>query len=209
MIDLPGVLPLFHVGSTVLMPRAQLPLTLAGGDYPRFGSEIIEGNIIGIIQPNYKTPSIRDGQVFKSGCAGKIIEISSIGGEILINVLGICRFDTVSVTPGLGELDRATVSYDKYTIDLEEECSFEFDKTRLMNALDVYFKNLDISPDWREIEKTRSDVLISALAMACPLHPSEKQLLLETVSMKERSEIITKMIEMNSFDRYNTASTIN
>ena len=85
----------------------------------------------------------------------------------------------------------------------------DFDKQRLMDALDGYFRRLEISPNWKEIKNTPGNILLSALAMACPFHPSEKQSLLETVNFKDRADMITKMIEINSYDRYNTISTVN
>jgi Lon protease-like protein len=107
-------------------------------------------------------------------------------------------------------MERILVNYDRYKIDMDEKTAeFDFDKNRLMGALELYFKTLDIFPNWKEIEKTPMDVLISALAIACPFHPSEKQSILETVDIAERSNMITKIIEMNSFDRYNTANAVN
>jgi Lon protease-like protein len=95
-------------------------------------------------------------------------------------------------------------------IDIEETDELqEMDKHRLMSALNTYFKTIEVSPNWKEIERAPADVLISALAMACPFHPSEKQSLLEVVGIKERSDMNTKIKEMNSFDRYDTARTVN
>jgi Lon protease-like protein len=102
------------------------------------------------------------------------------------------------------------VSYDKYRVDIEDVFpAVEVDRSRLLNALDLYFRNLEISPNWKEIDQTPVDTLVSAVAMACPLHPSEKQSLLEAVDIKERSDMITKIIEMNSLDKLNAASTVN
>jgi Lon protease-like protein len=215
MQKLPEVLPVFRVRSTILMPHAQLPIIVPETDYLSIASEVMESNIVAIIQPKpIFMKGARNKELIKSfstGCAGKITDISFIGEEITINIYGLCRFETIQKLPvdHLG-IERVSVSYEKFLIDMENtESTFNFDKNRLMNALDIYFKNLEISPNWTEIEKTPPDILISALAMACPFHPSEKQSLLETVDIKERSDMITRIIEMNSFDRYNTASAVN
>ena len=38
--------------------------------------------------------------------------------------------------------------------------------------------------------------------MACPLHPSERQSLLETVNIQDQSNMITRIIEINAFERF-------
>lgn len=217
MEELPTTLPVFRVRSTILMPQAQLPISMAEDDYLSIASEAVENNIVAVVQPK---PIFMKGarnkeliRSFKTGCAGRITDVFPTGNDITINIYGLCRFETVEeIAPDNSGIGRIVVNYDKFSVDMDTSKKtehFDFDKSRLMNALDVYFKHLEISPNWKEIEKTPVDVLISALAMACPFHPSEKQSLLETVDVKERSDMITKIIEMNSFDRYNTAGTVN
>lgn len=215
MEKLPTILPVFRVRSTILMPHAQLPIVMSENDYLAISSEVIENNIVAIIQPkpilikdikNKETP-----RSFATGCAGRITEIIPIASEITINIYGLCRFEVLEEFPSdINGIERVSVNYEKFSIDTEKSTEeLEIDRTRLMNALDLYFRNLEIAPNWKEIERTPTNVLISALAMACPFHPSEKQSLLETVDAKERSNMIIKIIEMNSFDRYHTANIVN
>jgi Lon protease-like protein len=215
MEKLPKVLPVFMVRSTILMPHAQLPITMSESDYVLAASETIENNVVAIIQPRpIFIKGARNKELihsFKTGCAGRITEVVPNNGNVTINVYGLCRFETLQEIPSDSfRTEKILVSYDKFLIDMEKGKDIsDFDKNRLMNALDGYFKNLEISPNWREIEKTPVEILVSALAIACPFHPTEKQSILETVDIKERSDMITKIIEMNSFDRYNIADTIN
>ena len=212
MEKLPNILPIFHVKSTVLMPKAQLPIVMSESEYFKIASEIQEDNIVGVVQPRpfASGKKDRENQIFKSGCAGRITEITSSDGDIIVGIYGICRFEIVSEIQTNGAMDLALVSYEKYeAYDMDESAQGDFNKEKLMRALDVYFKNLSIYPNWQEIERTPSNVLISALAMACPLNPSEKQSLLETVTMADRSDMMTKMIEMNSFDKYGTTHSVN
>jgi Lon protease-like protein len=189
---------------------------MSENDYLGFSSEIIKNNVIAIVQPKpVFVKGARNKELirsFKTGCAGKITDINFIGSEeVMVNIYGICRFDVIEeLLIDKSGIERISVSYKRFLVDMDkEEVDFDFDKKRLMGALDVYFKNLEISPNWTEIEKTPVNVLISALAMACPFHPSEKQSLLEIVSVEDRSNMMMKIVEMNSFDRYNTASTVN
>ncbi len=213
MDKLPNILPIFHIKSTVLMPRAQLPIVMSESEYFKISSEIQEDNIVGVVQPRpFISGNTNDSldSSFRSGCAGKITDITSSDGDIIVNIQGVCRFEIISEIPSNGRLELALVSYEKYeSYDLDSSKDCDFDKERLLSALDTYFKNLSIYPNWQEIEKTPCDVLVSALAMACPFNPSEKQSLLETVSMSDRTDMMTRMIEMNSFDKYGTNRSIN
>jgi Lon protease-like protein len=198
------------------MPRAQLPIMVPEEDYHGVSSEMIENNIIAVIQPRPTFISRNDiGEVigsFSIGCAGLVTDVSFAYGEVAVNILGLCRFETIGEFPMDGSgIERVTVSYEKFKVDTDDTGTEAqtLDKKKLMSALALYFRTLEISPNWQEIEKTPVDTLVSALAMACPLHPSEKQSLLETVDLRDRSDMITKLIEMNSFDKYNTANTVN
>ena len=215
MEKLPSILPVFRVRSTILMPRAQLPIVVHESDSFDMAGEAIENNIVGVIQPKPILSKRNDeafstSSDFRSGCAGRITDVQFHENEIAMNILGICRFDVIKEEMSVGGIERVQVSYDKYKIDLDEHPEeFDLDREKLISILDGYFKSLDISPNWKEIENTPSDVLISALAMACPFHPSEKQSILETVGMEERTDMIMKIIEINSFDRSHAVNTVN
>ena len=215
MQDLPTTLPVFNLRSTILMPHAQLPMQFTGDDFTFISSEAVENNIVAVVQPRpvftKKETSKSMSSSYGYGCAGKIADIYTTGNIININIYGLCRFEVVNRLPQDSHgIERIVVDYTKYLIDMEQDdIQNEYDKTRLLSALDLYFKRLDISPNWKEIEQTPADILISALAMACPFHPSEKQSLLETVDFKERTDMMIRMFEINSYDRYNTVNTVN
>ena len=193
---LPEILPILKVKSAVLMPKAQLPVCISPSTYDEIRQELIEDNIMGIIQPSIGL------EEFKIGCAGIIKEIHNIEDEITIIIQGICRFEIIKTLPtDRNGLERSKVSYKKYNVDMKNK-EVVFDTKSLFSALNTYFKNLSISPNWDEIEKTSPQLLISALVMACPLHPSERQSLLETVNIQDQSNMITRMIEINSFERF-------
>ncbi|MBQ9335540.1 MAG: LON peptidase substrate-binding domain-containing protein [Alphaproteobacteria bacterium] len=216
MQELPRTLPVLKVRSTILMPQAHLPVIMQREAFKAVAPEVLEDNIVAVVQPK---PMLINGyrnrqtaQPYKIGCAGKITGVYTTENNITINIYGLCRFEIVEqLVQDVTGIDRIVVNYNKYLADLDEKKGeqINYDKGRLLHALDAYFKHLAIFPNWKEIEKTPADVLVSALAMACPFHPSEKQSLLEAVDFQARSDMITKMIEVNSHDRYNTASTVN
>ena len=216
MDELQTTLPMFKVRSTILMPHAQLPIVMNEHEYQSIATEAIKDNVVAVVQPQPVFINTDFGnepkKSYKTGCAGRITEISPTGNAVTLTIYGVCRFEIVKeIEPTISGTPRVVVNYDKYLIDMEDQTveNQDFDKQRLMDALDGYFRRLEISPNWKEIKNTPGNILLSALAMACPFHPSEKQSLLETVNFKERADMITKMIEINSYDRYNTISTVN
>ncbi|MDR3224579.1 MAG: LON peptidase substrate-binding domain-containing protein [Holosporales bacterium] len=206
MGDLPTVLPVFKVKSTILMPSSQLPMVISDQDYSVVAQEIVENNVIAIVQSFQSEPS----KMFKIGCAGRIMEVSFSEGEISINLYGVCRFEIIDEPPiDATGIERVVVSYDKFLIDINKSFEIqESDNDRLMGALNVYFRNLSISPNWKELKDTPPSILVSALTMAFPFNSSEKQSLLETVSIKDRSDMIAEIMEINAFDRYNTTKMV-
>ena len=201
---LPEVLPIIKVRSTILMPQAQLPICLSNGAYLEVASELVEENIVAIVQT-------RDDKAFQIGCAGQVKEISFSEDDVTVFIQGLCRFEITERLPvDKNGLERIKVSYKKYEIDLKKRVFTDpLDKRNLLAALNLYSRHVNIFPNWEELEKTPTEVLISALAMACPLHPNEKQSLLETVDIHEQSDMITKFIAMNSFDRFRSSNMIN
>ncbi|MBQ7524031.1 MAG: hypothetical protein IJT08_00270 [Alphaproteobacteria bacterium] len=118
---LPRVLPIFKNHSSILMPRAQLPVALSEEDYAEASSEVFEGNIVAVIQPApFRPRSVGDAaKSFDTGCAGKITDITMAGSNVNINIQGICRFDVIgTLPPDCSGCERILVDYTPYSIDV-------------------------------------------------------------------------------------------
>lgn len=201
--NLPTVIPLLPLHGAVLLPRSQLPIPIFEIDYLTMVAESIKSHhMIGVVQPILKNLNVEESlPLFKSGCLGKIIDINEAEeNRLVITLSGISRFDIVEELPSDHGYRRAIVSYDRYTQDLVEEVDFSFDRMRLLKALKDYFKIMDITPDWQEINQTSNEKLITALAMVCPFEAREKQAILESPTLKEQSQIITTMMEMATLE---------
>ena len=198
--ELPIVLPVLKISFTVLMPQSQLPLSISRDNFISAIPELLEGSVIAIVPTWFETV----------GCVGKVREVRFPKDEILVFIQGICRFELLEVLPeGKDTLPRIKVSYEKYKEDLNPSCNAE-NRENLLSTIDDFFKKFSIVQDWSTIKNTPTNVLVSAITMAFPFHPIEKQSLLKTVSLDERSKMITKIIEMNSFSRsLDTIKTIN
>ncbi len=201
--ELPTLIPLLPLHGAVLLPRSQLPIPIFEIDYLSMIAESIKSHhMIGVVQPILKNLNMEeDLSLFKSGCLGRIIDINEAEeSRLIITLSGISRFDIIEEVASEHGYRRALVSYDRYAQDLVDEVDFSFDRLRLLKALKGYFKIMDITPNWQEIDKTSNERLITALAMVCPFEASEKQAILESPTLKEQSQIITTMIEMASLE---------
>lgn len=201
--ELPTLIPLLPLHGAVLLPRSQLPIPIFEIDYLSMIAESIKSHhMIGVVQPILKNLNMEENlSLFKSGCLGRIIDINEAEeSRLIITLSGISRFDIIEEVASEHGYRRALVSYDRYAQDLVDEVDFSFDRLRLLKALKGYFKIMDITPNWQEIDKTSNEKLITALAMVCPFEASEKQAILESPTLKEQSQIITTMIEMASLE---------
>lgn len=198
---LPTKLPLLPLYGAVLLPRTQLPIPILEEEYLSLVSDCIKGNLmVGVVQPMISGEK-DDIQLFSAGSLAKILEVNEVEEHQLVVTLGgVCRFDLTRELPKKNGYRMGEITYDRYHSDFAQEIDFIFDRQRLIIALEKYFKNLDIEPDWKEISKISNERLITSLAMACPFAPREKQALLESPSLKSQSEVITTLIEFAALE---------
>jgi Lon protease-like protein len=53
-----------------------------------------------------------------------------------------------------------------------------------------------MTADWESIERSPAELLVNTLSMISPYGPEEKQALLEAPSLKERSEVLMALAQM-------------
>lgn len=190
---LPSILPLYAADSTILLPRAQLPILLKRKeDKAALERAFSEGHrLIGVIQAN------PEGGHFQKGCVGRIINFQD-GPQIFLTLGGICRFKIEEVLKEKN-LKMAKVCYQGYEKDLDDMSPDPFvDRPRLLTLLKDYLEEQDIMANWDEIDHASDDLILNSLSMACPFKPIEKQALLEISSLSERCDMMIALMEMAS-----------
>lgn len=216
--DLPEYLPIFPLTGVLLLPRAQLPLNIFEPRYLNMITDALgEGRMIGMVQPRIPRDYIqgRDDEdeddtvtalgfdreqppIFPVGCAGRITQFEETeDGRFLINLRGIARFRVASELPLQDGYRRAKADWTDFVGDLvEPDESTPVEKQRLFASLKPYFEAQEIEANWDAIHDTPSERLINSLAMICPFEPLEKQALLEAVTLGERLDVLTSLVEM-------------
>ena len=209
--DLPSEMPIFPLSGALLLPWGRLPLNIFE---PRFLNMTLDalsaGRIIGMVQPDYdKAPADEGGvehqhdenPVYNIGCAGRIASFEETeDGRLLITLKGLIRFRVIEELEGRRGYRRVRPSYDDFKLDLKAPVKFNLDRATLLGRLKRYIE-AQAMPINLEIIKGLSDAaLVLSLCMICPFDPREKQALLESATMKERTEALLTLLQMGIFD---------
>ena len=196
--SLPDVLPVFPVMGVVLLPRGRLPLNIFEPRYLAMVEDALgQGRMIGMIQPTVGEDEAPVPPLYQVGCAGRIMSFSETDdGRYLINLQGLCRFHVAEELSPQSDYRRVRPDWRKFIGDFGPEDEGAFDHGRLMTVLRHYFKTQNIAADWNAVQNTSGEMLISSLAMICPLEPSEKQALLEAQNMQDRAKLLIALLEM-------------
>ena len=194
---LPEVLPVFPLPGVLLLPGGRLPLNIFEPRYLAMVADALAGvRLIGMIQPNEEAEDVGSAAVYRTGCAGRIVAFSEIDdGRYLITLAGLLRFDVAREETGQGGYRRVVPDFAPYRGDLEED-GRRIDRPCLFEALDRYLQATGIEGDWSTMEKASDEQLVASLAMACPFEPSEKQALLEAMTLPERAQTMTAILRM-------------
>ncbi|OJX14306.1 MAG: hypothetical protein BGO77_08380 [Caedibacter sp. 37-49] len=186
ILDLPGM---------ILLPRGHLPLHLTENKYKLLIEDILKSDrYVGVVQTDSR---IEGEKLFRSGCLGKITTFSEgDNGDYFIIVSGLCRFNLstplVTSKPYLVH----SVSYETFSFDIYEERENETEREKLLNLVKAYFSSANLLANWDEIKTASNERLISSLTLLCPFDPEEKQALLESPTLIERTRMMTALLEI-------------
>ena len=213
--DLPAEIPVFPLSGVLLLPGGHLPLNIFEPRYLAMVDEALAGDrIIGMVQPsaedNSNTPFQLDPRhaasegsgmperpaIYDTGCAGRINAFSETDdGRYLITLAGLIRFEVAKELELKNGFRRIAADYRRYQGDLSSGDG-SIDRDYLLETVRGYFMSQGIRGDWEAIGQTEDEHLVTSLAMICPFAASEKQLLLEAMTLQERAETMTKIMEM-------------
>ncbi len=200
--ELPAALPVFPLPGVLLLPGGRLPLNIFEPRYLNMVRDALAGpRMIGMIQPSEAAPEVGNtdvgsAAVYRTGCAGRIVAFSETDdGRYLITLAGLLRFDVAAEGTEHGGYRRVVPDFARWRGDLEED-GRGIDRPRLFEALDLYFQASGIEGDRSAMEEAGDEQLVASLAMACPFEPSEKQALLEAMTLPERARTMTAILRM-------------
>ena len=188
-LKLPKTVPIFPLNGVIFFPKTNLPLNIFEPRYLKLINDCAKSNqYMGLIQSKKSSTD-----VYSVGCLGKITDNKKTkDGRILVNLIGITRFEIKSEINNDKSYREFQVSYDKFQQDLDPKK----EKAKVMSENTKYFfKKNGLLLNWKEFEKLDEDQRINTLAMIAPISNEEKQTILESVSVQSKSKVLSEIIE--------------
>jgi len=130
---------------------------------------------------------------------------------ILINLVGITRFEIKKEIINYKSYREFEVSYEKFEVDQNqknEELSTVETITELSEKTKVFFKKNGLLLNWKEFEKLDQDQRINTLAMIAPISNEEKQTILESINIKSKAKTLSEIIEFYLYEGQINNSTL-
>ena len=203
--DLPKILPVFPLSNFIIFPNTTVPLNIFEPRYVEMVNDSMKTNkFIGLIQPKKNNiNSILD--LHETGCMGKITSFKDTSdGRYLIELNGLARFKITKEIKNDKSYREYEISFKDYQGDLslqKEELKFS-DLELIFKDLKSLFEKKGYIINWKSLEKQNLNETINALAMASPFSLEEKQILLESQSLKIRKNKIAEILTTYNYDNY-------
>ena len=207
-LKLPNIISIFPLNGVIYFPRTNLPLNIFEPRYLALVNDCMKSSrYMGMIQ--FKKNS---SNVYSVGCLGKITESKKTkDGRILLNLIGITRFEIKTEINNDKSYKQFEVSYDKFREDLYEKKE-ELDKVvafkELSKKTKIFFEKNGLLLNWKEFEKLDLDQKINTICMIAPVSNEEKQTILETVNIQSKMKILSEIIEFYLYENPINSLTI-
>ncbi|WP_138378997.1 LON peptidase substrate-binding domain-containing protein [Luteithermobacter gelatinilyticus] len=212
--ELPKEIPVFPLAGVLLLPKGHLPLNIFEPRYLEMVRYAREGmGVIGMIQPlsvdqdarrqplpaDVRGAGVDNPPLYKVGCLGMISDYEETrDGRILIMLTGLSRYDIVEELPRRHMFREMRVDYRRFCHDCTAPYrSGDLDRKRLVENIEKYLSLRGICARWENFERVGDEELINALAMVCPFDAPEKQALLEAPTLKDRLDLMIRLMEFN------------
>jgi len=203
--NLPRQISVFPLSNFIIFPNTSVPLNIFEPRYIQMIDDSMKSNrIIGMVQP--KNNKKKNPELYSIGCAGKITSFNETDdGRYLIVITGLNRFKILTEINNNKPYRECKISFEKFNKDMSEnfnEIKFT-DLELIFKNLKSLFKKNGYMINWKEVEKQSLDQTINTLAMASPFSMEEKQILLETLDIKNRKIELEKILNTYIIDQFN------
>lgn len=207
----PRVIPVFPLAGAILLPRGNLPLNIFEPRYLAMVRDALAGDqVIGMIQPRDPTSSAFEPPLYETGCLGRISEHRDLpDGRMLITLHGLCRFEVLAEEARDTPYRKVAASYARFAADRAGgEVLAAERRQRLVADLQRFLDERQLTADWSVIRDAPDETLVNALAMICPFEPSEKQALLEAMTLDARAATLIMLMEFALADGNDTGGPV-
>lgn len=193
--ELPTVLPLFALDQPLLLPGTVVPFAAERAGERHLVEDAMEGDrYVAIVQPlEPDTPAGRTQSglpIYQVGCVGYIGECHEPEEDRYIVLAGgVIRFRIVGEEPCDRGYRRVLVDYSEFADDPDQvETELEFPLLRDLVRRRIQANESDIDP--AIMDNMAGTEIVTAIAHAIPLSPAERQVLMETPSLRELETVL-------------------
>ena len=195
--DLPAVIPVFPLDGVLLPPRGLLPLNIFEPRYLNMIDDAMASDrLIGMVQTRSGGDPQRP-RLMEVGGAGRITSFAETqDGRYLITLTGLCRFRLGAELGLQTPYRQVRADFKAFESDLSEIENAPVDRQPLFDALRRYLGGRNMDIDWGNAAEAPLEALVNSLSMALPFAPAEKQVLLEAVSLSDRMQVLTTLLQI-------------
>ena len=192
--EYPSTLPLFSLEQPLLLPGTVVPFISADDGQRNLVEDALEaGGYVAIVQPlDDGRPGRAD--IYSVGCLGYIGECHETEeDQYLALVGGVIRFRILGEEPCDRGYRRVLVDYDEFLEDpdqVETELEFPVLRDLVRKRIEANQSDLDLSI----MENMAGTEIVTAIAHAIPLSPAERQVLMETPSLRELETVLLQLM---------------
>ena len=199
--NFPEKIPIFPLSGVIYFPKTNLPLNIFEKRYLQLVNDCMKTNkLMGMVQSKKNS-----NEVYKIGCLGKISNFQKTeDGRIIIQLTGITRFEILKEINSDKLYREFKVEYAKFYQDIENKKLQTIEEKILDTLLEknkLFLKKSGFFLNWKEFNKLEQIQQINTLAMISPFSNEEKQKLLETVKISEKTKILSEIIEFYLHDK--------
>ena len=203
----PKQIPVFPLSGVIYFPKTNLPLNVFEERYLDLVNDCFRSDkLMGMVQSK-KENNI----VYKVGCLGKISDYQETSdGRVLINLTGITRFEITKEIANKKKYREFEVDYKKFYKDVldPEKIALAYDKLNFMEKIKKFFEKNGLMINWKEFEKLDETQKVNTLAMIAPISNEEKQKLLETVTLNDKTNTLLDIVKFYSYENSSDKETI-
>ena len=201
----PNKIPIFPLSNFIFFPKTNVPLNIFEPKYIQMINDCMKvDRLIGIIQPKIKLKKFSE-ELYDIGCLGKITSFNETeDGRYLIILNGLTRFKIINEIKNQKPYRECIVNFNDFNEDIKtnkEEIKFS-DLKLIFKDLKILFEKKGYSINWEELQKQSLEQTINTLSMASPFSLEEKQILLETIDLKDRKKKLEEILKTYIFDNY-------
>ena len=203
----PKQIPIFPLSGVIYFPKTNLPLNIFEDRYLDLVNDSFRNNkLMGMVQSKKE-----NNLIYKVGCLGKISDYQETSdGRVLINLTGITRFEITKEVDNKKKYREFEVDYKKFYKDIldDDKVALVYDKLNFMEKIKRFFEKNGLMINWEEFEKLDETQKINTLSMIAPISNGEKQKLLETISLNDKTNTLLNIIEFYSYENSEKKETI-